>query len=96
MGYQICPTCHGQRFNGAPITTFRFLLGLMKLDPSLRDTCDECQGRGRLTTEDSEVQEWVDPEQPDGYQTTAAFAQFVAEPQSPALRGPKRQPETTT
>lgn len=96
MGYQMCPTCRGQRFIEAPIISFRFLFGRVQLSPGFRRVCHQCQGRGSIPLTESSDQGWFDLEQPDGFQTTAAFAQFVAEPQSPALRGPKLSREVTT
>ncbi len=94
LSLQTCPACRGQRFIEAPIISFRFLLGLIRLNPSLRDACDECRGQGSIPLTEDLSQDWIDPEQPDGYQDTASFAYFNPEPQSPALRGPKRSRET--
>lgn len=96
MGFQMCPICRGQRFIEAPIISFRFLFGLMPPSLGFRRVCHQCQGRGSIPMTEASSEDWVDLEQPSGYQDTASFAYFNPEPQSPALRGPKRSHEAST
>jgi hypothetical protein len=67
----------------AVLSLFSFRFG----GTAVKQACPTCHGNGTG---------WTDPEQPTGFQSTAGFAKFVDEPQSPALLEPKPRREVTT